>query len=168
MVRRLDKEDIKDLFQLRLEALAAVPTAFGSSFEEESSKGPSWLESILVGGGDANAIFGAFQHGRLVGIIGIYSDTGLKSKHRATIWGMYVRSDCRRMNFGSALISVAVEHAKLKMPARAIYLSVEANNIAAKGLYLKCGFICWGREPGALCVEGRYYDEDHLFLQLRP
>ena len=114
MVRRLHKGDISDFFPLRLEALERDPTAFGSSYEEEMAKGPAWLESILSAAKDNNAVFGAFYETKLVGTIGIYSDHHVKSSHKVTIWGMYVRSDYRRKGLGKALVAKAIDHAKFK------------------------------------------------------
>ncbi len=147
MVRELHKGDISDFFPLRLEALERDPTAFGSSYEEEMAKGPAWLKSILSAAKDNNAVFGAFYETKLVGTIGIYSDHHVKSSHKVTIWGMYVRSDYRRKGLGKTLVAKAIDHAKFKMNARTVYLSVESNNLAAKNLYLGCGFKVWGREP---------------------
>lgn len=165
-VRQLTKNDIGEFFPIRLEALKLVPTAFGSSFEEETAKGPAWFESVLESQKDSNAIFGAFYEGVLVGTIGIFSDLRLKSGHKAMIWGMYVRSEHRGQGLGKQLVQQAIEHAKLKMKAEAVYLSVESSNDDAKNIYLKCGFKVWGREPKSLYVNGRFHDEDYMFLNL--
>jgi len=165
-VRQLNKNDIGQFFPFRLEALKLVPTAFGSSFEEETTKGPAWLEAVLAAEKDSNAIFGAFCDDVLVGTIGIFSDLRLKSGHKATIWGMYVRSEFRGQGLGKQLVQQAIDHAKSKMKAEAVYLSVESLNEDAKNLYLRCGFKVWGREPKSLYVNGKFHDEDYMFLSL--
>lgn len=167
MVRQLNKDDLGDFFRLRLEGLKAVPSAFLASYEEESAKGPGFFESILSSNTDHNVIFGAFDGDSLVGAIGVFSDSHAKSRHKATIWGMYVRADVRGRGFGTALVQRAIDHAKSSMGARTVYLSVESTNELAKSLYKKCGFTTWGQEPESLFVNGVYYNEDYMFLHTR-
>jgi RimJ/RimL family protein N-acetyltransferase len=47
-----------------------------------------------------------------------------------------------------------------------ILLSVVADNVAARTLYLSVGFEVTGREPRTVQVDGRFYDEDRMVLSL--
>jgi RimJ/RimL family protein N-acetyltransferase len=44
---------------------------------------------------------------------------------------------------------------------------VAASNEPAKRVYYGLGFRQYGLEPQAICVEGRYYDEELIVLDLR-
>jgi RimJ/RimL family protein N-acetyltransferase len=45
-------------------------------------------------------------------------------------------------------------------------LAVNATNIPARNLYLAMGFEPFGREPRALKIGDRYFDEDYMALFL--
>jgi hypothetical protein len=49
---------------------------------------------------------------------------------------------------------------------RYVYLSVTYTQSPARDLYLSLGFRSFGREPGALAVDGEYFDEEHMILEL--
>jgi len=49
---------------------------------------------------------------------------------------------------------------------RQVQLSVTANNTAATALYASLGFVEYGREREALCVNGALYDETLMALAL--
>lgn len=166
MVRLLDKNDLKNYYDLRLEMLKLVPTAFGMSYEEEKEKGSTFMESILTSTSNKNVIYGAFTENKLVGSIGIFAEPRLKSKHKAMIWGMYVKDSERGKGLGKQLVNAALDHAKKYLNVKSVYLSVEASNRPAKSLYLSCGFKEWGLEPRAICVDETFYDECHMYLHL--
>ena len=63
-IRRLEISDAAFFRNIRLEALAKNPEAFGSTFEKENAQPLSWFESTL----GAADIFGAFLDGTLAGI----------------------------------------------------------------------------------------------------
>jgi RimJ/RimL family protein N-acetyltransferase len=62
------------------------------------------------------------------------------------------------------LVSALVEQARLWHGVRKIKLTVNAENAQALRLYEALGFVVYGREPEAMSVNGRLYDE--LLLQL--
>jgi len=47
-----------------------------------------------------------------------------------------------------------------------IQLCVNADNVRARNLYLSLGFAAFGREPRALRVGDRFFDEEHMVLRL--
>lgn len=165
MIRRLNKDDLANYYDLRLEMLKLVPTAFGMSYEDEKAKGTTFFSSVLSMEADTNVIFGAFLNNQLVGSVGVYSDGRPKSKHKAMIWGMYVQEKARGQGLGKKLIASAIDHAQTRLRAIGVYLAVESTNAAAKSLYIGCGFKVWGTEPAALFVNGVYYDECHMYLK---
>jgi ribosomal protein S18 acetylase RimI-like enzyme len=165
-MRRLLKANAQKIFALRLKALAAAPTAFGTSVEDEKLRGVGFFENILSAPGDSNVIFGAVVDTEIVAMVGILQTDRSKTNHKASIWGMYVDSNRRNKGIGAGLLDLAIQHAKEKMNATGVYLSVESSNSAAKNLYKSRSFRVWGTEPRALYVDGRYFDEDHMALDL--
>jgi ribosomal protein S18 acetylase RimI-like enzyme len=99
-------------------------------------------------------------------MVGILRASNMKERHKAQIWGMYVTSACRRKGVGSALLDAAIEQAKRWSGISQVHLSVTEAAADAKRLYERAGFQQWGREPRALCVDGRFVDELHFVLRL--
>lgn len=164
LIRRLDSPDVPALVELRSLALTESPDAFGSSHEEFSERSPEgrleWAQDRLETG-----VWGAFLEGRLVGMVGLKPETYLKSRHHATIWGMYVVPEGRGLGLGRGLMQAAIAHARTLPGIEWLQLGVGVGQTAAHGLYQALGFQAWGRMPAALKVEGR--DLDEIFMALK-
>jgi ribosomal protein S18 acetylase RimI-like enzyme len=166
MIRFLDSGDLAAYRNLRLAALQESPTAFGSSYSEEADLPlTEFAARLRPPNKPDNGILGAFvDDGRLVGVLGFARERGVKRAHIASIWGMYVSPEFRGQGFGAALVDEAIAHARRLGTVRQITLTVTANNAAAASLYRSRGFELFGTECDALCVDGKYFDEEHLAL----
>lgn len=165
-IRKLDREDAETWASLRREALEAHPLAFGASLPED----PNLLvESVLprLTSNEDSAVFGAFVGDSLIGIVGVRRNPGLKERHKAWIWGMYVTPASRRHGAGELLLRTAIHQARSWTGVEQIHLAVSEVAQEARRLYEQHGFQVWGREPRALCWEGHYADESHMVLDLR-
>ena len=169
-VRKLVPGDANAYREIRLFALREAPAAFGASYEQESNQAyESYLArfhtSIQEHG---NFIVGAFEpEGRLVGIAGLLTYTGLKSRHKGFLWGVFVHPRSRRQGLGRQLIQEIIAGARQIQGLEQIVTAVVAPNDQAGRLYAETGFRSYGREPRALKIDGKSYDEDLLFLDLR-
>jgi ribosomal protein S18 acetylase RimI-like enzyme len=152
-IRRLEIVDSALYRNIRLEALKQNPEAFGSTFEMESEKPPSWFETTL----SRTDIFGAFLEGTLAGMAGFVAQESSKRAHKGVLWGMYVRPAARNSGLGRRLVESVLIHARERVEA--IQLTVISENEAAHGLYRALGFVEYGLETRALKQNGRYYDE---------
>jgi GNAT superfamily N-acetyltransferase len=110
--------------------------------------------------------FGAFVDDQLAGILALIRPQRAKLRHCAELAGMYVAAEFRRRGLGGALIDAALVHARTLGGVRQLKLTVNAANLAARLLYQSRGFIRVGVEPEALCVDGRYYDEELYLLRI--
>lgn len=165
-VRKLDHDDAGAWALLRREALEAHPLAFGASIPDD----PRLLVEFILARLDSteeSAIFGAFTDTTMIGMIGIRRDAGKKERHKALIWGMYVTAVERRCGAGAMLVVTAIQQARSWDGIEQVHLSVSDVATEAKRLYEKHGFEEWGREPRALCWDGRFVDEIHMVLYLR-
>ncbi|MGU3454193.1 GNAT family N-acetyltransferase [Methylobacterium sp. 391_Methyba4] len=147
---------------LRLEGLHEHPEAFGASWEDEARQSEAEFAARL----DSGVVFGAKTEdaARLDVIVGIHRPTAAKIKHKAVIWGMYVRAEARRFGLGAALLRAAIEHATLSVEE--LTLSVGAENKGALDLYKSAGFRKYGLELRALKIGNIYYDEVLMSLSL--
>ncbi|MCM3090540.1 MULTISPECIES: GNAT family N-acetyltransferase [unclassified Cytobacillus] len=163
-IRLLHPDDAEMYKELRLEGLKKNPEAFGSSYEEEASRPPELYGERFKA--ENSFHFGAFENGKLIGVVSLVRDTGLKMKHRSNIYAMYVTESARENGVGKSLISKAVEKARSWDGVEQIHLAVMSENMPAKKLYASLGFEVYGTERHAMKMDGRYYDEDLMALFL--
>ena len=165
-LRLLGNGDLDRYRRLRLEALRAEPTAFGSSYEVEASAKADKYRDRLTGSPE-NYVLGAWDGEQLVGIGGFVRETAPKRLHIGSIWGVYVTSSLRGRGLGRRLLATMVERARDLPGLEHVLLSVTSENAAALALYRSLGFEAWGTEPAALKVDGVDYDETHMLLRLK-
>ncbi len=164
-LRLLGNDDLDRYRRLRLEALRAEPTAFGSSYEVEASAKADKYRDRLTGSPE-NYVLGAWDGERLVGIGGFVRETAPKRQHIGSIWGVYVTPSLRGRGLGRRLLATMVERARDLAGLEHVLLSVTSENAAALALYRSLGFEAWGTEPAALKVDGVDYAETHMLLRL--
>ncbi|MBE9006814.1 GNAT family N-acetyltransferase [Fortiea sp. LEGE XX443] len=165
-IRFLNSQDAVVYRELRLQALRESPTAFGSSYEQESLLSlTDFAARLRLHNDSANGIFGAFgNRNRLIGMLGFSRESRLKRAHIASLWSMYVLPEFRRRGVGATLLDEALSHAQRLDGLRQIILTVTTNNLAAYSLYKSRGFERFGLERDALFIDGTYFDEEHLAL----
>src|SRR2546421_12642890 len=106
-VRRVLPADAAEFQALRLRGLREIPTAFGSSYEEECETPASDLAERLrrnING----FVLGAVEGGRLVGIVGMQREAHRKLAHKMILWGMYVAPEARGRGVGRQLVEAAL------------------------------------------------------------
>jgi ribosomal protein S18 acetylase RimI-like enzyme len=163
--RPLVAADAEAYRALRLAALLGHPEAFGASHAEEAARPLSVFAERIVPP-EPSRVFGALLGNELVGIAGFLASPSPKSRHRGTLWGVYVAPEQRGIGLAVALVEAVIAHAErhvLVLQARAV-----TSNIMALRLYERLGFISYGVEAKALCVDGVFHDEALLALDFSP
>ena len=143
-------------------ALETEPFAFGESPAELRATPVAVFANRLRESG--GFVMGAFDGPSPAGMAGLYRERHLKRRHKATIWGVYVRVSHRGMGVGRALIAAVLEEARRLPELRQVQLSVAATQHGARALYASLGFRSYGTEPAALMANGEYVDEEHMYL----
>ena len=164
-IRRLTPADASAFQELRLTGLREEPSAFGSSYEEEKDFSASIIEGRLAARSDQGP-FGAFEQDTLVGLVALGRERMDKLAHKGLIWGMYVRPDSRGKGVARALLAEALSLARCVPELKQVNLSVNASNTGALRLYESFGFKAFGREPGALLINGELHEEIHMYLRV--
>jgi ribosomal protein S18 acetylase RimI-like enzyme len=160
-LRLLTKEDIGSFRRVRLLGLHESPTAFGASYAQEEKLPLEELAKRLEGTAD-RWVIGAFSEQDLIGVIGFIREAGDKSRHKGFIWGMYVVPAFRGKGIGRALFKEALSRIDALPGLRKVSLAVVTSNLQALRLYEKFGFVRYGEEIEALCVDGIFHSEFHM------
>jgi ribosomal protein S18 acetylase RimI-like enzyme len=153
VVRRLTDADVADYRSIRLSALKTAPEAFGAVYAVEAAKPMESHEERLT----SSMVFGAYDRGRIVGLIGLRREQGVKDAHKGFVWGFYVEPWCRGMGVGEALIDAVL--AAARGVVEQLTLTVVEENDGAIRLYKRFGFVRYGVEPRALKSEAGYSNE---------
>jgi RimJ/RimL family protein N-acetyltransferase len=168
-IRRLLPLDATAYRALMLEAYAAHPDAFTSTVGERASLPLPWWQARLADEAAApNVVLGTFEEGRLAGVAGIEFESRTKTRHKTTLFGMYVPVASRGKGIGADLVHAALAAARERPEVRLMQLTVSQGNRAAERLYEKCGFSAFGIEPFAIAVEGGYVAKVHMWRALFP
>ena len=155
-IRRLSPPDAAAYRRLRLRGLRESPEAFGGSYAEEARR-PLKAFAGRLRRARAAWTFGAFEGGRLVGVLSLIRAERRKERHKAEVVGMYVDSGMRRRGIARALLARAVATAHGLRGLRRVKIAVVESNTPALRLYECAGFRVYGREEDALLVGGRFY-----------
>lgn len=133
------------------------------SLAEELRRTPEETAALLDAG-PADASFGAFLDGAMVGIASFSVARLEKMRHKGFITGVYVQEAARGRGVARALMATVLDHAARHVEI--VQCSVVTGNEAARRLYLSLGFVPFALEPQGLKVDGRYADEERLYLRL--
>ena len=166
-LRWLGADDAAAFQALRLAALQEVPSAFGSSYQEEKDEAVSLVAERLAPA-PGRGIVGAWVDGQLVGTLAIRRKTSVKQGHQAVIWGVYLAAAQRGQGIAQAMLAEALAFAKQQAGLLQIHLGVTTSNTSALRLYQAAGFSIYGTEPAALFIDGQLFDEYLMVLRLAP
>ncbi len=167
--RPLEEEDFTEYLHLQEEALQNSPELFGSDYVSYQSisllNKEQLFEQFL--NYPYNFLLACYnEQNKAIGMIGFSSKKDKSHiRHKADIWGLYVKPEYRTKNIATTLIQQVVQSAKDNLGTEQILLKVAVPNTKAYSLYLKLGFLVYGTEIRALKVEDQYVDE-YLMIKL--
>jgi ribosomal protein S18 acetylase RimI-like enzyme len=163
----LRTSDAMQYRELMLEAYELAADAFTSTAAERRTEPESfWIKRIADSSG-AGVAFGAFDGPHLIGTVALEFSKKPKTRHKATVIGMYVRPHARRVGAGRALLEAAIEHAKAREGTLLLTLTATEGNTRAIELYARAGFERFGTEPLAVLTSTGFKAKVHMWLPLR-
>ena len=166
-VRPLEPSDAEAYRRLMLEGYELAADAFTTTALERAAEPQTWWIQRIGSQQGPGLAFGAFHAGQLVGSVAIEFSEKEKTRHKALVVGMYVRSPARRTGVGNALVQALLVHAKSRSQVNTVTLTVTDGNAAAIALYESFGFVRFGLEPMAIFTGTEYKAKVHMGLALR-
>lgn len=162
-IRCICAEDAERFAALRREVTRENPVAMGLTYEEERSRTVESFSSQLSFS-HPNAMFGSFVEGELAATAAVgYTSKFPSSRHKMILWGVFTSPRFRRRGLSRRVVELAIEHA-FDHDVHRVNLQVYVPNEAAVALYKSIGFIEYGIEPDAVCIDGAYYNGVHMSL----
>lgn len=153
---------------LMLEAYQLHPDAFTTTPADRALLPISWWRQRLgCPASDGEQVFGAFVDGELAGVAGLSVDPREKVRHKAHLFGMYVRERFRGQGLSRRLVDAVLTHARARPETVLVNLTVTEGNAVARRLYESCGFVSFGVEPMAVRVGESYLAKVHMWCRVR-
>ncbi|MFO1340094.1 MAG: GNAT family N-acetyltransferase [Burkholderiaceae bacterium] len=168
-IARLGAADAPAYRALMLEGYERHPEAFTSSASERAALPLAWWEQRLgAAPGSSDLVLGAWLGDTLAGTVGLSFETRDKTRHKATLFGMYVPARHGGQGLGRALVDAALGHARSHPATRLVQLTVSEGNDNARRLYERCGFAAFGIEPLAFRLGDGFGSKVHMWCDLAP
>ncbi len=164
VVRRLVPADAAPYRELMVGAYRDEKDAFTSTAAEREALPLAWWQArIAVDADAAEMVFGAFAAGRLVGVAGLAFERRTRTRHKATLFGMFVEPQFRGRGIAAALVRAVLDQARATPGVEVVGLTVTATNEAALRLYEQCGFRAFGTEPLAVRLGSAFLAKTHMW-----
>lgn len=166
-VRLLVPGDVAMYRAMRLTALRDHPEAYSASYEQEAAMDDAFFASRLDGATDGAfaGTFGGFVGTMLVGITGLRQHPSPKMCHGGHVFSVYVDPAHRRGGHAGLLMDAVFAQAR-RLGLALLTLDVTVGNDRARRFYVSRGFVSNGIARRYLRVQGRYYDEEQMQLDL--
>lgn len=165
-VLALGAKHLREYRALMLHAYAHAADAFTSTAAERAAKPEAWWLDRLADPTGLTIAFGCIADGGLVGTVTVECAAREKTRHKASILGMYVLPEARGRGAARALLQAAVSHCRARPGLALVQLTVTDGNEPAIALYRSFGFEDFGLEPMAIRSDGRYFAKRHMWLRL--
>jgi RimJ/RimL family protein N-acetyltransferase len=166
-IQRLNQGHAAQYRELMLEAYELHPLAFSSSAAERAALPLDWWQARLrEGPNPSGLVLGAWEDGKMAGVVGLSFETREKTRHKARLFGMYIPERFRRSGLGRRLVQAVLDQAKSRQAVKLVQLTVTHGNQAAQSLYEKSGFIRFGLEPFAVAVDDQFLYKVHMWRSL--
>lgn len=166
-IRRLVPDDASAYRALMLRGYDLHPDAFTSTVAERGDLPLAWWSTRLDPTPAAREqIWGVFAGPTLAGVAGLELNHREKTRHRATVFGVFVAPEFRGRGLARLLLDAVLAGARAVPGLERLDLTVTAHNTAARHLYEQSDFHLWGTDPDAIRWQGKSWTKLHYVISL--
>lgn len=164
----ITSDNAKSYNELVKRGLREHPTSFDTDIAEIEKRTARSVARGLQKFNPANGcILGAFdEFGHLVGTAMVLRRTASKQSHCAEVLFVYVPIEHQGQGIAKKLMMAVTAVARRLEGVEQLHLTVNLNGSPARALYESFGFQSVGILPRAVCVDGTYFDQEHMWLPL--
>lgn len=162
----LTAADVVTYRALMLEAYEQAPDAFTTTAAEREAEPESWWVKRIGSAEGLATSFGAWNGSSLVGTVALEFSAKPKTRHSASVLGMYVQPQERGKAVGLALLNAAIAAASARPEILRLALTLTEGNAPALHLYRSVGFVEWGTQPEAIRTSSGLKGKVHMTLAL--
>ena len=158
---RLGAEDTAQFMAMRRAGLEGDEDSFRTSPTDDARVSiGAWAERL------ANEhVFAVRRDGQWLAIGGLARETRAKLDHKGLIWGMYAAPEARGSGAADRLMEALIA-AGNAMGLRQLQLTLMAENLRARRLYERHGFVVYATEPASVRFGAKYADETLMWKLL--
>lgn len=139
--------------------------SFNPGHEITREEEQKWLSNTLESmKNKAAKVYWARFGSEIVGCVDVHRGSSVRQWHIGTI-GLMVRKDFRGQGLGKFLLQFIIDQAKIE-GIRTVKLDCFADNTVALNLYLKMGFVEYGRLPEGVWRKNKFSDLISLSQQI--
>lgn len=168
MIRVLTPADLEAYMAIRRDSFTKAPLAFSQLPDEEID--PERTRQEMARWHDENFMLAYFstqeEKHMLAGIMGLMRYTAPKRRHRACLWGVYVREEAQGQGIAKQLLAETLKRCREMEGLERVILTVSHHAKAAIALYESVGFVQFGCELGAARTGDIPMNEIYYLLDL--
>jgi RimJ/RimL family protein N-acetyltransferase len=166
IIRELAAADAGPYLTLRIQSEREFPQFVGFNAEREMAAGERGVRDLLAAyPAEGTIVWGAFDDGRIIGVLALSRRLSAKYRHKAQLWGMYVVPERRGGGAAHALMQVAIAWATTHPEVIAITLQVAVSNARGRRFYERFGFAVFGTEQRSLFAAGEFHGVHYMELE---
>jgi ribosomal protein S18 acetylase RimI-like enzyme len=160
-IKKVLPGDFEALKTFMLIALKEDPLAFSVNYEEYAFNSEEWWRSYLSAFlyGYNTAFLIARDEDKIVGMIGVMYQKGLRRNHLATIVWFYVDKAYRGKKIGKSLMDSILDEVKQQKNIVKISLMMNVPQKNALSIYEKYGFKIVGTLEKEMRIGNQFFDE---------
>jgi ribosomal protein S18 acetylase RimI-like enzyme len=151
---RLTAEDAARFVAMRRAALVNDAASFRTSAEDDAKVPLTAWEQRLA----QEHVYAVQRDDTWLAIGGLSRESRAKLDHKGLIWGMYVTPAARGTGAADRLME-ALLAAGCALGLRQLQLTLMADNVPARRLYERHGFVVYATEPASVRFGESYSDE---------
>ena len=158
---RLTADDAARFVAMRRAALVNDADNFRTSADDDAKVPFAQWEQRLA----QEHVYAVQRGGEWLAIGGLSRETRAKLDHKGLIWGMYVAPEARGTGAADRLMEALVAAGRA-LGLRQLQLTLMADNVRARRLYERHGFVVYATEPASVRFGETYADEALMWKML--